>query len=183
MDAYINCKEVFDNSNIITVRTKEYGRIDVIPVDTLVDIPLANVKEIKYGHWEYDPNGTDWNLGAWRCSECGCKNNNLGMNKDINPYLFAGARYCPHCGVEMRRPTISKVQVGDKVIVHGVLGEVININEYREPDRKYAVDIGADDLIFIGDITIRKCQSCQHGNDDGGYCLDCYNSNKWCERK
>ena len=39
MSAYISCEEVFDSSNVITVRTKEYGRIDVIPVDTLVDIP------------------------------------------------------------------------------------------------------------------------------------------------
>ena len=183
MDGYINCKEVFDNSNIITVRTKEFGRIKVIPVEWLVDIPLADVKEIKYGHWEYDPNGMDWNLGAWRCSECGCKNDNLGMENDINPYLFAGARYCSQCGIEMRKPTISKVQVGDTVVVQGVLGKVINISEYREPDKKYAVDIGADDLIFVGDSTIRKCQSCRYGNDNSGYCLDCYNSNKWCERK
>lgn len=182
MSAYISCEKVFDSSNIITVCTKEYGRIDVIPVDCLADIPLANVKEIKYGHWEYDPNGTDWYIGAWRCSECRCKNNNLGIDKDINPYLFAGARYCPNCGVEMKKPTTNEIQVGDKVVIYGISGEVINVNKYREPDKKYAVDVGADDLIFIGDSTIRKCQSCQHGNDDGGYCFDCYNSNKWCKK-
>ena len=182
MSAYISCEEVFDSSNIITVRTKEYGRIDVIPVDYLADIPLANVKEIKYGHWEYDPNGTDWNLGAWRCSECSCKNNNLGVKNDINPYLFAGSHYCPQCGIEMIRPTMSKVQIGDTVVVQGISGKVINISEYREPDKKYAVDIGADDLIFVGEYIIRKCQSCQHSNDNSGYCLDCYNSNKWIKK-
>lgn len=183
MDAYINRKEVFDSSNIITVHTREYGSIEVIPVDTLADIPLANVKEVKYGHWEYDPNGTDWNIGVWRCSKCHCNNNNLGTRNDFSPYLYAGSKYCPHCGAEMNEAKVNKIRVGDKVVVRGVSGNVININEYREPDKKYAVDIGSSDLIFIGDTEIKRCQSCRHSNDNSGYCLDCYNGNKWYERK
>ena len=182
MSGYISCEEIFDESNIITVRTKEYGRLDVIPVKYIVNTPLANVKEIKYGHWEYDHNGMDWGIGAWICSECGYKNDNLGTKNNINPYVFAGSHYCPQCGAQMIRPTINKVQIGDTVVVQGMSGKVININEYREPDMKYAVDIGADDLIFIGDSIIRKCQSCQHGNDNSGYCLDCYSSNKWIKK-
>lgn len=182
MSTYINREDIFDSSNIITVYTKEYGTIEVIPMECLIDLPISNVKEIKYGHWEYDPNGTDWNLDAWRCSECRCKNDNLGMRSDINPYLFAGSHYCPHCGAKMRDNTTNKIEVRDKVIVNGISGEVININEFREPDKKYAIDIGTDDLIFVGDMEIRKCQNCQHGDDNSGYCLDCYYSDKWSKK-
>lgn len=27
--------------------------------------------------WFYDPNGMDWNIGAWRCDHCGGRSNNL----------------------------------------------------------------------------------------------------------
>lgn len=61
----------------------------------------ADVVEVKHGKWEYDPDGNDWGLGAWRCSLCQCKNDNLGMGKHINPYQFAGSKYCPNCGAKM----------------------------------------------------------------------------------
>lgn len=68
----------------------------------------TEVVELKRGEWVYNPNGMDWGLGAWECSECHCKNDNLGMSKEINPYLFAGGQYCPHCGAKM-------VRKGDKL--------------------------------------------------------------------
>lgn len=45
-DEYISRKDVLDNSNIITVQTKEYGSIEVIPVDTIADIELADVQSV-----------------------------------------------------------------------------------------------------------------------------------------
>lgn len=54
-----------------------------------------------HAHWEYDPNGMDWNMGAWRCSHCKERNNNIGGNEKINPLLFAGSSYCPSCGAIM----------------------------------------------------------------------------------
>ena len=59
--------------------------------------------------WIYDENGNDWGLGAWICSQCGSKNDNLGMNKDIDPYVFAGSKFCPHCGLRMSRQLNSGV--------------------------------------------------------------------------
>lgn len=69
--------------------------------DDIAEIPAADVVEVKHGKWEYDPDGNDWGLGAWRCSLCQCKNDNLGMGKHINPYQFAGSKYCPNCGAKM----------------------------------------------------------------------------------
>ena len=63
--------------------------------------PTADVVEVRHGGWVYDPDGCDWGIGAWRCSLCSAKNDNLGISRDINPYLFVGSKYCPHCGAKM----------------------------------------------------------------------------------
>ena len=34
-------------------------------------------------------------------------------------------------------------------------GKVVNVNDFREPDMKYAVDIGLDDVVFVGRDSIR----------------------------
>lgn len=52
-------------------------------------------------HWVYDPDGMDWGIGAWKCSSCYSKNDNLGCSKDINPLNFVGSKYCPQCGKRM----------------------------------------------------------------------------------
>lgn len=55
------------------------------------------------------------------------------------------------------------IEVNKKVLVRddkGSLfpGKVVNINEYREPEMKYAVDIGADDVVFVGENNIFPCK-------------------------
>ena len=60
--------------------------------------------EQKRGHWILDPNGMDWNLPAWVCSECHGRNNNLPLMDDVNEhnvYRWAGSQYCPCCGAKM----------------------------------------------------------------------------------
>ena len=52
------------------------------------------------GHWVFDPDGMDWGLSAWLCSECHCKNDNISPAAE-NPYLFAGSKFCPQCGAKM----------------------------------------------------------------------------------
>lgn len=46
MDEYLELGKVLDDKNIITVQTKEYGSIDVIPVDTITDIELSDVQPV-----------------------------------------------------------------------------------------------------------------------------------------
>lgn len=48
--------------------------------------------------WVYDPNACDWGIGAWVCSKCGAKNENLGGDKRFSPYIYVGSNFCPHCG-------------------------------------------------------------------------------------
>lgn len=67
------------------------------------ELELAKkVRMVEYAEWYYDPNGMDWGLGAWLCSRCHAKNDNLGMGKDINPYMFSGSKFCPQCGAVMK---------------------------------------------------------------------------------
>lgn len=69
----------------------------VIPKNT----PTIDVAPVKHGHWAYNPNGLDWNLGAWECSLCHSVNNNLPCDERIIPTIFLGSTYCPNCGAKM----------------------------------------------------------------------------------
>ena len=69
--------------------------------------PKVEAKAIEYAHWVYDPDGLDWGLGAWVCSSCHMKNDNIpvpALNPDIarlNPLLYSGSKFCPNCGKTM----------------------------------------------------------------------------------
>lgn len=62
---------------------------------------IGKLEPVRHGRWVYDPDGMDFNLGAWVCSECKAKNDNLGGLQRINPYQFVGSRFCPNCGAKM----------------------------------------------------------------------------------
>lgn len=65
------------------------------------EIPAADVEPVRHGKWIYNPNGMDFNLGAWECSICTQKNNNLPCSRNISPYICVGSKYCPNCGARM----------------------------------------------------------------------------------
>ena len=49
----------------------------------------------------------------------------------------------------------NEIKVGDFVrLKQGYIGTVENINDFREPIMKYAVDIQKRDLVFVGDDDI-----------------------------
>lgn len=67
-------------------------------------IKLLPSAEPKTGKWELDPNGMDWNIPAWRCSECGFVANYIGVEANglgNNPMNWAGSKFCPQCGVRI----------------------------------------------------------------------------------
>ena len=60
--------------------------------------------EPKTGKWVLDPNGMDWNIPAWRCSECGFVANYIGVEANglgNNPMNWAGSKFCPQCGARI----------------------------------------------------------------------------------
>ena len=147
MVEYINRADVLDSKNIITVHTKEYGSIDVVPVDCIADIPAANVIEDRHGRWIISSDGY-----YPYCSEC-----------KEEPAKGIMSKHCPNCGAIMdaQNDLRPKIHVGENVCAYGMPGKVININEYREPDKKYAIYVGHSDLVFCGYTDIKKCDNCQ----------------------
>lgn len=100
MDRYINVNEAIKTARKSKAISQAIA--DIIDFQQVIDdTPTADVIEVKHGRWVYDPDGMDWNIGAWRCSECGCKNGNLGSYSSTNPYHCAGSKFCPHCGAKM----------------------------------------------------------------------------------
>lgn len=70
-------------------------------ISALKALPSA---EPKTGKWVLDPNGMDWNIPAWRCSECGFVANYIGVEANglgNNPMNWAGSKFCPQCGARI----------------------------------------------------------------------------------
>lgn len=63
---------------------------------------VCGMLEKAHGEWQFDENGMDWGIGAWRCSLCGCNNHNIPQERGIVPLQWAGAKYCPNCGAKMK---------------------------------------------------------------------------------
>ena len=96
MDEYISREDALLHSEIIRVYSKDYGSIDVVPVEYLADIPSADVQPVKHGYWEEVTDYGGWGDTHYRCSVCGeewyledgtPKQNNMD--------------FCPRCGARM----------------------------------------------------------------------------------
>lgn len=88
MPDYLEREKVLDDSNIITVQTREYGNIEVIPVDYISNLPTVN-KVIERGEWVIRTSTHD----SFKCSRCG--NNHERQTP-----------YCPNCGKYMFKERI-----------------------------------------------------------------------------
>lgn len=76
-----------------------------LPMECEIALRSVPSAEPKTGKWELDPNGMDWNIPAWRCSECGFVANYIGVEANglgNNPMNWAGSKFCPNCGARMK---------------------------------------------------------------------------------
>ena len=111
MAEYLELEKVLDDKNIITVQTREYGSIEVIPVDTITDIELADAKPVKRGKWDF--------IGhqLFKCTNCTKiytqkQLEDIGENWDFPDF-------CPKCGADMRNDSNFKETEG-KVLAVGL---------------------------------------------------------------
>lgn len=93
MAEYISREDVLDNSNIITVQTKEYGSIEVVPIDTIADIESADVQLVVHAYWIELPKALNPNENPCKCSNCG------HVLSFMNGY--PKSKYCDDCGARM----------------------------------------------------------------------------------
>lgn len=61
-----------------------------------------SVSDRPQGEWIWDKDGIDWNIGAWRCSNCHGRNANLPNDETIIPLQWSGSNFCPNCGARMK---------------------------------------------------------------------------------
>lgn len=88
----------------ITVTGRDNAETVAATIGTFVDRIKALPSTDKEGFWLLDPDGMDWNLPAWICSECHCKNDNIGVvekGMGSDPRSWAGSKFCPECGARM----------------------------------------------------------------------------------
>lgn len=69
---------------------------------------IGKLEPVRHGRWVWNNDAIDWNIGAWVCSECGGRNENIHTGKPgtvdgfvTNPYIWAGSQFCPNCGAKM----------------------------------------------------------------------------------
>lgn len=68
----------------------------------------VDAEPVRHGKWVWCNDAIDWGIGAWVCSECGVRNENIhaeapGKRRGgiCSPYVWAGSQYCPNCGAKM----------------------------------------------------------------------------------
>lgn len=98
MDEYISRHDALLHSEIIRVYSKDYGNIDVVPVEYLADIPTADVQPAKYGKWIIDY-AEGRKIYHAHCSECG-KEPTRNIGGDY--YIDKLSDFCPNCGSKNR---------------------------------------------------------------------------------
>lgn len=47
----------------------------------LDNLPAVDAEPVKHSKYVWDDNAMDWNLGAWVCSKCGGRNENIHARK------------------------------------------------------------------------------------------------------
>lgn len=93
MAEYIEREAALSQTAILTVQTQEYGRIEVVPVEYIADLPIVSADDaapVVHGRWE---DGNEF------CPICG-KSKFDGLDADI--WADWKPKYCPNCGAKMQ---------------------------------------------------------------------------------
>lgn len=105
MDEYIPREAVIDRLCEYLNFGSEYGAgVSTRGMFRLIlsTVPAVDVVPVVHGKWEWNPDGTDWGIGAWVCSVCNSKPETwwAAVHK-LNPLCCSGSKYCSNCGAKM----------------------------------------------------------------------------------
>ena len=100
IDADTLKKSVLDLHDCYNGFSDTYDKACIIGV---IDEEPTIEPEHKTGEWIWDENGMDWNLGAWKCSECKTKAETWWATQNkVHPLRCSGGNFCGVCGADMR---------------------------------------------------------------------------------
>lgn len=100
MDEYISRNDALLHSEIIRVYSKDYGNIDVVPVEYLADIPASDVQPVKHGHWYHNTSKYVSELDAYFIQACCSCCNRYSDRIDQYSQIMSNET-CSHCGADM----------------------------------------------------------------------------------
>ena len=110
MAEYISRDDALLHSEIIRVYSKDYGNIDVVPVEYLADIPAADVKTEIHAYWIRGKEfGFKTHNPTWYCSNCG---GSIRYDTTLRTYQKHKKSveevncFCRKCGAKMDLPPI-----------------------------------------------------------------------------
>lgn len=99
---------VFENECVGLCDCCEHIRHNPEGCALIDNAPAVDAEPVRHGRWVWNNDAIDWNIGAWVCSECGVRNENIhaeapGKRRGCicSPYVWAGSQYCPSCGAKM----------------------------------------------------------------------------------
>lgn len=71
-------------------------------LNAIASVPVTDMVPVVHAHWKWDPDGLDWGIGAWCCSECRSKAETWwAKDKKYNPLHCSGGYFCGNCGAKM----------------------------------------------------------------------------------
>lgn len=97
MAEYIEREAALSQTEILTIQTQEYGKIDVMPVEYIANLPTINSEDaapVVHGRWIKDESGVIC------CSECG----------EEHEWEDYRAPYCDTCGAKMEGGAIDAIR-------------------------------------------------------------------------
>lgn len=105
MADYISRDDALLHSEIIRVYSKDYGNIDVVPVEYLADIPTADVQPVIHAHWRRgEEKGFKTYNPLWYCSNCGGQiryDTRMRQYQKTKRPVWEVNAFCRKCGARM----------------------------------------------------------------------------------
>lgn len=101
-------EEILEKDEIKDALDRQYNKGLLRAIQDVKRAAAVDVEPVRHGSWVWNNDAIDWNIGAWVCSECGRRNENIHagapgkrITLDCDPYIWAGSKYCPNCGARM----------------------------------------------------------------------------------
>lgn len=92
---------LLENADVFTMHTKEYGSIEVIPVDAVGDAPTVDARPVVHGQWldgyAVDSSGKK----VYDSIDCSVCNEIFKIESHDREYWKNRFKECPFCGSQM----------------------------------------------------------------------------------